>query len=244
MVEIPTGLAINTPTAGDRTVPSAFRKIMATLFKQVTPGAPVAGIIAGPGTPLLVEGSAGGMEYVVRAGYAMTTRTNQGAYLVGTDQDVTVPTSAADSSNPRIDLIYIVQPDPELTEEGHARIDVVVGTPATTPAEPTGDLPAGALVLGKKRVDAGVANTSGTAIYGKAATTSLNVDWNSLSGKPSTFPPSAHTHPRSDISDASSVGRTWLGASSQQAQRELLGLYIQDTDPGVKPKGSVWIRKA
>lgn len=47
--------------------------------------------------------------------------------------------------------------------------------------------------------------------------------WTSLDGKPSTFPPSAHTHSRSEISDASGLGRSLISATDPQAARALIG---------------------
>jgi hypothetical protein len=199
MVSIPTGLAINTAVSADRTIPSAFRRILSTLFVQVTPGDPVTGIIAGPGSPLLVTGDTG-MNYNVSAGFAVTKRSGQGAYLVGTSSDVVVATSPADGTNSRIDVVYIVQPDPELGESGHARIDVAVGAPSGTPAEPS--VPTGAYILGKKVVAPGsVGTNSGASIYGLGTTTGLYVNWATIGGKPTTFPPSTHTHTASQITD-------------------------------------------
>jgi hypothetical protein len=129
MVTIPTGLAINTATVSDRANALSFRRILGALFKQTSAGNPVAGIMPGPNTPLDVQTSPTSMQYYVKAGYAVTARTNQGAYLVGTGgRDV--PVSVGNATNPRYDRIYIVQPDPELGETGQARIDVVQGTPA------------------------------------------------------------------------------------------------------------------
>jgi hypothetical protein len=174
MVNILTGLAINSDVPGERTPPISFRMILASLLQQTAAGAPVPGILPAPGTPLAVLGSASAMSYTVKAGYAVTTRASKGAYVVGTPTDVTVPTAAAHSTLPRIDRIYIVQPDPELSETGVARIDVVNGTPASTPTVPA--LPAGALELARKTIAAGATNTNaGAAMTDQAATTALNI---------------------------------------------------------------------
>lgn len=167
MVTIPTGLAINTATVSDRANALSFRRILGALFKQTSAGNPVAGIMPGPNTPLDVQTSPTSMQYYVKAGYAVTARTNQGAYLVGNQADVTLPVSVGNATNPRYDRIYIVQPDPELGETGQARIDVVQGTPAAAPSVPA--LPTGALELGRKLVPAGASNTgTGTAVSNKA----------------------------------------------------------------------------
>lgn len=48
--------------------------------------------------------------------------------------------------------------------------------------------------------------------------------WSSLTGKPSTFAPAAHTHPASEISDSTAAGRAVLTAADAAAQRTALGL--------------------
>lgn len=174
MVEILTGLAINSPVEADRTPPISFRQILAQLLQQTAAGTPVVGILPAPGTPLAVQGHATLMQYTVKAGWAVTTRAGKGAYIVGTITDVVVPTAAAHATLPRIDRIYIVQPDPELSESGKARIDVVNGTPASTPTVPA--LPTGALELSRKTIAAGATNTNaGAAFSNQAALTGLNI---------------------------------------------------------------------
>jgi hypothetical protein len=41
-----------------------------------------------------------------------------------------------------------------------------------------------------------------------------NLDWSAIFNKPSTFPPSSHTHPSSQISDSTAAGRALLVATS------------------------------
>lgn len=176
MVTIEPGIAINSPVEGQRTPPSAFRRIWSTLLKQTAPGVPVSGVLAAQDgyTPLDVLPSATLMQYTVKAGYAVTLRAGEGGYIVGSYQDVTVSTDPAHASLARYDRIYIVQPDYEKSETGNARIDVVVGTPSSTPGLP--DLPTGALELGRKLVPSGATNTtSGTAISNKPSVVALNV---------------------------------------------------------------------
>lgn len=47
--------------------------------------------------------------------------------------------------------------------------------------------------------------------------------WDSIPDKPTTFPPSPHTHPVGQISDASAVGKAVVTAASQQAARAAIG---------------------
>jgi hypothetical protein len=55
--------------------------------------------------------------------------------------------------------------------------------------------------------------------------------WGDVSGKPSTFSPSAHTHVSADVSDATTVGAALLTASSAIAAREAIR-FFKGTGPG------------
>lgn len=59
----------------------------------------------------------------------------------------------------------------------------------------------------------------------------LGVDWARLSGKPTTFTPSAHTHPVAQLSDGGAVGRTVVQAGTAIAAREAIRLF-KGTGPG------------
>ena len=48
-------------------------------------------------------------------------------------------------------------------------------------------------------------------------------DWSTITNKPTTFPPSAHSHPVSQISGTSLTVQTLLGAADQQAARAAIG---------------------
>lgn len=50
-----------------------------------------------------------------------------------------------------------------------------------------------------------------------------SVTWSTLPDRPDTFPPSGHTHLRSEIRDASSLGQQILSAPDQQTFRTLIG---------------------
>lgn len=49
------------------------------------------------------------------------------------------------------------------------------------------------------------------------------VSWGDVQGKPSTFPPSAHTHTAAQVSDATAVGRSVLTAADAAAARAAIG---------------------
>lgn len=208
-VTVPTGAFINTAVSGDRTTASGLRRVFAALLAQSAAGVPTPGILALAGlTPLDIVTSASVMTYNVLAGFAVTSRTNQGAYIVGSLSESLVDVAVGDASNPRIDRIYIVQPDPELAEAGVARIEVVQGTPGANPSLPA--IPAGALELGRKLVPAGASNTNaGTPISNKAALTGLNVLASQVGGLTVLLDAKAalsHTHTASQVTDLSTNG--------------------------------------
>lgn len=49
------------------------------------------------------------------------------------------------------------------------------------------------------------------------------VDWSTIVNKPSAFPPTPHTHPLADISDATAYGRSLAQTADAAAARTLLG---------------------
>lgn len=63
--------------------------------------------------------------------------------------------------------------------------------------------------------------------------TAQSVDWSTITNKPATFPPSAHTHNYTDILNRSSILDVG-GVGGHQ-------FYIQTADPGAVADGSVWI---
>lgn len=231
MATIPTGLAISTPVPGDRTTPGGFRRALGALFGQSAIGTVTPGILPGPGTPLTVTTSASAMTYTVSAGFAVTSRTGQGAYIVGTTSNIVLTAPAANATNPRIDIIYIFQPDPELADAGVARIDILSGSPAGSPVAPT--LSAGMLELGRKLVPAGAANTStGTAITNRPAYVGLAASWSLISGKPTTFPPDVHTHTAAQITDPLNINAGEINGSK---------LLVQQAQPSTPAVGDAWI---
>lgn len=227
MASIGTGLAINTATSGDRTTAAGMRKVLASLFAQSAPGVVNSGILDVYGsTPLLVQTNGGSMTYTVKAGFAVINRTNQGVYWLGTLSDQTVTVAAGDPSNPRIDRIYIYQPDPELSDTGVARIDAVQGTPGASPALPS--LPTGAFELGRKLVPTGAANTAtGTALTNLATKTGLAADWNFIQNLPASFTPASHT--LDSHSGLLSLTKGGTGASTRDGARAALGIFVTNT---------------
>jgi hypothetical protein len=60
------------------------------------------------------------------------------------------------------------------------------------------------------------------SVSGGGTGTGGDVTWGNLPGRPATFPPSGHSHPRSEISDATALGRQLLGATDAQSARAII----------------------
>lgn len=67
--------------------------------------------------------------------------------------------------------------------------------------------------------DGGKITVDGQPISGGSS----GVAWADVTGKPSAFPPATHTHTASQISDASTVGRSVLTAQDAAAARTAIG---------------------
>jgi len=81
-----------------------------------------------------------------------------------------------------------------------------------------------------------VVDSTGTITAGK-------MSWSQITNVPNTFPPSGHTHPVSQISDAGAVGANVLTSASQTAALNALGIYVQAAAPA-NVAGRVWIKSA
>lgn len=176
MVTVEAGLVIPLNSSNLGTTAIGFRRALALLFKQSSPGIPIAGRL---GTNhLAVAGNNVGMSYIVSAGGIVLVRTPaSGVYLVNSPVSVVVPTAIGDGSNPRIDRIYCKQPDPSLdgpTAAVDFVIDVSIGLAAATPTVP--NIPSGAFELARKVVAPGATNTAtGAAFTNVGAVTSLAI---------------------------------------------------------------------
>lgn len=115
------------------------------------------------GTPNMSVNVAQGRA-VIRAGNAASTLA--GVYTVLNDAPVNVAISAADPTNPRIDLVVVqVRNAAEYGEAANdVRITVITGTPAAVPATPSLALFPNALVLAEVRVNAAVSSITNANI--------------------------------------------------------------------------------
>lgn len=247
-VEIPTGLAIDSDTPAERTTPRGMRLALAGLLAQASPGVPVGGRLRAPsdggGEPLQVAGT-GAMQYTVNAGVVAIPRTGQGVYLVANPTEATIDTDPADGANPRIDRIYIAQPDPELTDDGVARVGVVVGTPGASPALP--DLPDGAYELARKVIAAGATTTAAGAAFTNVAPFAVaNAEVADASVTTAKIADAAVTNAKiaSGISAAKittgTIPDTVTSNANHTGKIQGRTYYIQQADPGSVADGSLW----
>lgn len=105
----------------------------------------------------VTENTSPDMNVRVASGIASipgTENSVQGNYFVGNDATVTLSIAAADGTNPRIDLVVFNVRDSFYSgADDDAQLQVLTGTPASTPAEPT--VPDNAIVLARVDVAAG-----------------------------------------------------------------------------------------
>ncbi len=83
--------------------------------------------------------------------------------------------------------------------------------------------------------------TQALEVYSGGSWTAIVVNWAGIGGKPSTFPPAAHTHPAEQISDSTAYGRGLLTAANRTAARNALGFY-EGTGPGSPTVGDIRFR--
>ncbi|MGW9345582.1 hypothetical protein ACWGR3_28935 [Streptomyces albidoflavus] len=226
MATVTTGLVIDLNDSDEGTTSVGFRRALAVLFKQSSPGVATPGRLGAD--HFVVSGAPSSMEYTVSAGGLVLVRSSSnGAYLVGMPTAVTFDTDPSDGVNPRIDRIYAKQPDPPL--DGSAVdtefiIDVVCGAPAASPLLPA--LPAGAFELARKVIAAGAANTqAGAGFTDIAAVTGLNLGVIDAAQIPD-LPASKITSGQLPIS------RGGTGASSKATARTNFGFLSGTAAPG------------
>lgn len=110
------------------------------------------------GTPNMSVDVAQGLAFI-----RGTESAHQGVYQAYNDATVNVTIAAADSTNPRRDLIVVQVRDSAYSgSSDDVRIVAVTGTPAASPSDPT--LPANSLVLARVTVAAGVSSILNAAI--------------------------------------------------------------------------------
>ena len=112
-----------------------------------------------PGTQGSTAGE--GTNYGAQTAYGTpafpSTFTSQGCYFDYNDAVVNLAISAANATNPRIDLIVVTVQDGEYSGSANqAILQVIAGTPAGTPAPPYASVPPNSVVLAQVLVGASV----------------------------------------------------------------------------------------
>lgn len=152
------GLFVKKTTVGTQAVEA--RKSLAGLLVPSSVLGARQGILAGPGDPLRVTGTAS-WQYSVNAGPVTTSRSDSdGSMLFGNDGTALTPAvSAAPGSGSRYDLIYIRHLDPDQGEgDPSVVIGVVEGVASGSPVKPA--VPAGAFILAESLMAAGATSTN------------------------------------------------------------------------------------
>ena len=69
----------------------------------------------------------------------------------------------------------------------------------------------------------GGGGTQWAEVVGTGGGTADSVAWDDVTGKPATFPATTHTHTASQVSDATTLGRSLMTAASAAAARSAIG---------------------
>jgi len=201
----------------------------AALFRQAATAPFSAPGILGVGELAVTQQSSPNMSIQLGAGRAMVAGTyitppsglnftTQGMYFVLNDAPVTLTVSAADATNPRIDVVYVQVQDSFYSGSNNQTIaGIVTGTPAASPTVPA--VPSNALAIAQISVTANAtaiqaANISMIAPYAETL--------NRVLGKATG--PAASTDSSSSVAMASVTvnvvaGQTYLVSGMGQGQR-------------------------
>lgn len=132
-----------------------------------TTGGGAHGVVGDDDLKVVQRAAGANLSVDVSAGYAMVAGSSvlaQGSYSFANDAVVNVGLTAADGTNPRIDLV-VAQVREHLSDASgfnDARLLAVTGTPAAVPVVPA--VPAGCLVLAEVLVGAGVTSVTNANI--------------------------------------------------------------------------------
>lgn len=192
--------------AGDRTYTSdAWAQVIAGIIGD--------GVVSGGNELAVSENSPQGMSVLVATGKAFV----QGYFFECYSASEVVAISAADASNPRIDRVVVRR---DLTNRT-AVLAVLTGTPAASPTAPAltqnaaGNweiplaqvlVPASAVVIANANITdergsraqgsdiAAILSASSGHTHSGVAGQGPTIAWGNVSGKPTTFAPTDHTH--------------------------------------------------
>ena len=125
----------------------------------------------------VTQNSTPGMSVFVAQGWAAIVgnyQTNMGVYMAYNDASTTLTVTAANPSNPRIDLVCMTVADAYYTGASNAvTLQVVAGTPAVSPVAPT--LPTNSISLATIAVAAGATQILNANITDTRVQTTTNL---------------------------------------------------------------------
>lgn len=187
----------------------------------------------------VAQTSTASMAVTVAPGKALvsgTFTTTQGTYVVQNSSSVTLSVAAASTTLARIDLVVIqVQDSVYSGSLNQALLTVITGTPASTPAAPA--LPSSALALAQVRVGANAtsvvtANITDSRLFTAAAGGIVPVQTGDtgVGGHDGQY----RDEPAQFLQRWNNTTSTWVTFGRP--------IYVQTTDPGSVPDGSVWFK--
>jgi hypothetical protein len=128
----------------------------------------------------VTQNTPAGLSVLVSSGWAAivgTTQANMGTYVGFNDATVTLSVNTADPTNPRIDLVCMTVQDAYYTGSlNNVILQVVAGTPASSPVAPT--LPANSISLATVAVGAGATALTNANITDTRVLVTTNVPLN------------------------------------------------------------------
>jgi hypothetical protein len=195
------------------------RALLSTLF--YTEGITASGslAVAQSGTP--------GMSVQVAAGTAVVQGDDnslQGLYHVWNDAAATLVISAADATNPRRDIIVARVRDAYYTGATNAfALEVITGTPAAGPADPT--IPNNCLSLARVAVAALASSITNANITNLRPITR---PWNSAWGRVGSATASSNQTPITTATDATGLSVTFTAVAGRLYEAKSYGLFSSD----------------
>jgi len=198
-------------------------------------------VVSQNGTPNMSVNVAAGRAFI--RGTQSAGSLNQGVYSFFNDGTVNLAVSSADPTNPRRDLVVAQIRDSNYSGASNdARLFVVTGTPAASPADPV--VPADTLVLARLSVAAGATSVTNANITDLRvfARTPLRTAWGTIGYAEVTASQSSIT----TITDLTGLAITWTALANRRYRTSLFAeinstvandlaiLYITDGSNNVR----------
>lgn len=239
-------MAVITPAIGIQSgshSAQAFRQLLSAVVGQDVETFANSISAVGPGHGLVKSGDLAvsekgtpDMSVDVAAGICLITGDQslaQGVYAFTNDATVNIAITTADGTNPRWDLVCAQIRDNTEDAGGNddARLVVVDGTAAASPADPT--IPDGCLVLARVVVAAGVSSVVDANITALASTCQGS-HWNTAWGVVGYASVTSNQSGVTSIADRTGLSVTWAAVTGRQYRTTV-------TTTGVIDSGAGWM---